>query len=357
MMNISNTNLQRRYDVDWLRTLALGLLIIYHITITFQPWARNIGFPQNKETIEWIWIFMAMLNIWRIPILFLISGMGVCFAMEHRNWKQLLKDRAKRILLPYLFGIIVLEYSVAFLLQYLGWDAEYTITFGHLWFLLNIFLYVIWLVGILIYLKDNPDNAFFHFLSKLIQYRFGLFAFAIPIMLEAWIVNPEYFSTFVDSAHGWLIGIICFFTGFIFISLKDVFWPAVNRIRWYALVIALLLYLVRFMVFQLAPDLKWLTALESWSWMLALMGFGSYYLNRPSVSLKYLSTAVYPVYIIHMPIQFVIAYFLLSLELPAIWKLIIMLIGTFAICLLLYEYFLKRIKWIRPLFGMKLNAE
>ena len=25
----------RRYDVDWLRTLALGLLIIYHIVIVF----------------------------------------------------------------------------------------------------------------------------------------------------------------------------------------------------------------------------------------------------------------------------------------------------------------------------------
>ena len=27
---------QRRYDIDWLRTLAMGLLIIYHVVISFQ---------------------------------------------------------------------------------------------------------------------------------------------------------------------------------------------------------------------------------------------------------------------------------------------------------------------------------
>ncbi|SVA84838.1 uncharacterized protein METZ01_LOCUS137692, partial [marine metagenome] len=32
-------NAKRRYDVDWLRVLALGLLIIYHISVVFQPWA------------------------------------------------------------------------------------------------------------------------------------------------------------------------------------------------------------------------------------------------------------------------------------------------------------------------------
>jgi len=306
-MNISNTNSQRHYDVDWLRTLAMGLLIIYHITITFQPWAQYIGFPKNKQSIEWLWIFMAMINTWRIPILFLISGMGVCFALKRRNWKQLLTDRTKRILLPYLFGIVVLEYAVSFLLPYFGWDADFTITFGHLWFLLNIFLYVIWLIGILIYLKDNPDNAFFRFLTKIIQKPFGLFLFAIPFMIEAWVINPDYYSTFVDSLHGWIIGIICFFTGFTLISLKDVFWQEVKKIRWYALVIALMLYLVRLFIFQLAPSLKWLVAFESWSWMLTAIGFASYYLNKPSASLKYFSTAVYPVYIIHLPIQFVFA--------------------------------------------------
>ena len=106
----SNTsNLKRRYDIDWLRTIAIALLIIHHSVLTFQPWAKFIGFPANDQTLTDIWFLMAIINIWRIPILFVISGMGVCFAMERRNWKELLIDRSLRILVPYLAGIILFE--------------------------------------------------------------------------------------------------------------------------------------------------------------------------------------------------------------------------------------------------------
>jgi Acyltransferase family len=346
----------RRYDIDWMRTLAMAMLIIYHIVLCFQPWAPYIGFPVNDNTLDELWILMAALNIWRIPVLFMISGMGVCFAMEHRNWKQMLTDRTLRILVPYLFGIVVLQYMVSLLLPVLGWQANFSITFGHLWFLLNIYLYFLWLLGVTIYFKDNPDNAFFGFLSKILNRRFGIFLFALPVMLEALLVNPQYFSTFVDSLHGWLLGFICFFIGFTFVSLKDTFWPAVQKNRWYSLGLAVFLYLIRLFIYKLESQLNWLTGLESFSWMIAAFGFAATYLNKPSRSLNYFSTAVYPVYIIHLPVQFVIAYFLLPQPLSAWLKLLILLSGTFAVCLLLYEFVLRRIKWIRPLFGMKLTV-
>lgn len=207
----------------------------------------------------------------------------------------------------------------------------------------------------MVYLKHSPNNAFFRFLSKMIQWPLGLFVFALPLMAEAWLTNPEYFSVYIDNVHGWLMGLICFFTGFIFISLQNVFWPALARIRWGALVAAVSLFLVRLLVIGLENELNWLTGLESMSWMLAILGFGSLYLNKPSRSLGYLSRAVYPVYIVHLPLQFLIAYFLLPLTLAAYMKLGVMLVGTFGLSLLLYEYALKRLKWVRPLFGMKLS--
>jgi hypothetical protein len=296
-----------------------------------------------------------MLTVWRIPLLFIISGMGVRFAMERRDWKQLLKDRTVRILLPYLFGMLALGPLLAALLPRLGWGAVYVPNFGHLWFLLNIFLYVLWLLGLMVYLKDNPDNGFSRFLSGLIRRPRGLFLFALPLMVEAWLSNPAYFSVYIDNVHGWLMGLICFFLGFIFISSQEVFWPAVVRNRWLALLSASVLYLIRLLVFDLENELHWLTALESMSWMLAILGFGSLYLNHPSRGLAYLSKAVYPVYIVHLPIQFALCSFLLPLSLPAHWNLALLLSGTFGVSLLLYEYALRRLKWIRPFFGMKLN--
>ena len=100
--------MNRRYDIDWLRVFALGLLIIYHISIVFQPWAYFIYFPQSEKPIESIWLVMGLINIWRIPLLFIISGMGVYLAMRRRNWKELLKDRIIRILLPLIFGSLII---------------------------------------------------------------------------------------------------------------------------------------------------------------------------------------------------------------------------------------------------------
>ena len=79
----------RRYDIDWLRVLVLGLLIIYHSTISFMPFGIKLFFPQNKQTLDILWFVMGLINIWRIPLLFIISGMAVCFSMKRRNWKEL----------------------------------------------------------------------------------------------------------------------------------------------------------------------------------------------------------------------------------------------------------------------------
>jgi peptidoglycan/LPS O-acetylase OafA/YrhL len=111
------------------------------------------------------------------------------------------------------------------------------------------------------------------------------------------------------------------------------------------------LYLVRVLAWKDA-GVNFVTGIESSCWMFAIFGFASRHLNRPSRSLVYLSGAVYTVYIVHMPVQFALAYFLIPTGLPAAAKLILLTIGTFAGSFALYEI-LKRLNWIRPLFGMK----
>ena len=266
------------------------------------------------------------------------------------------EDRTLRIFVPYLFGIAVLGPLLLVGLPHLGWDAEYTPNFGHLWFLLNIFHYVIWLLGLFAYLKDCPNNPVFRVLSKVMQSPMGLFVFAVPLMVEAGLTSPQYFSVYIDNVHGWLMGLVCFFTGSVFISLDEVFWPAVVRTRWVALTVAALLYLRRLEVFGLDHEITWLTGLECMSWILAAFGFGAMYLNRPSRGLSYFSGAAYPIYIVHLPVQFAIAYVLLPAPLTAPMKFGVMLVGTFAISVLIYEYVLRRMRWVRPLFGMKLRT-
>ena len=355
---IPETARQRRYDIDWLRTFALGILIIYHVVVSFQPWGYMIFFLQNRQPLPWLWNIMSMVNIWRIPLLFVISGMGLHFAMQRRNWKQLLKDRTLRILVPFIFGyFFICPISVSVALKYYGKGAAYVPNTGHLWFLANIYLYVLLLLPFLNYLKKHPDNSILRFFRGILSRPFCIFIMALPIMVEAWLVKPQSFPTYANTPHGFWLGMVCFFIGFIFISLKDVFWQAVEKIRRIAIGMALLLYLMRLFVFHFTGTPILLIAFESMCWMLAIFGYASQHLNKPSGSLTYLSKAVYPVYIIHMPVQYVISYYLLPLPLPALLKLFLLLAGTFGASLFLYEYVIRKLTWIRPLFGMKLKYD
>ena len=114
------------------------------------------------------------------------------------------------------------------------------------------------------------------------------------------MVAPEQgFSAYANTSHGFWLGLLAFLTGFIFISIGDAFWQAVGKIKGLALAVAIPLFLVRMIIFQFQGPF-YLIVIESWSWLFAVFGFGSTYLNRPSKKLTYLIKAVYPVYILHM---------------------------------------------------------
>ena len=244
---------------------------------------------------------MGLINIWRIPLLFIISGMGVCFSMRRRNWKELLKDRAKRILLPLIFGSFFIVPISGYLYQeFNNLDPMYFPNGGHLWFLGNIFFYVLILCPIFFVLKRNPNNVLSRCFKWVLKFPAALYLFTIPFIIEAELVAPSQgFASYANTPHGFWLGLLAFLTGFIFISLGDVFWRAVERIKIIALGIAIPLFLVRMIVFQIGGPF-FMTVIESWSWLFAVIGFGSTYLNRPSSALTYLSKAVYPVYILHM---------------------------------------------------------
>jgi len=244
---------------------------------------------------------MGLINIWRIPLLFIISGMGVCFAMRRRNWKELLKDRAKRILLPLIFGSFFIVPISGYLYQkFNNLDPMYFPNGGHLWFLGNIFIYVLILSPIFFSFKRNPDNGLFRCFKWVLKFPAALYLFTLPFIIEVLLVDPSQgFASYANTPHGFWLGLLAFFTGFIFISLGEIFWRAVERIKIIALSIAIPLYIVRLLVFQLEGPF-FLTVIESWSWLFAIFGFGATYLNKPSSTLSYLSKAVYPVYILHM---------------------------------------------------------
>ncbi|MCF8261863.1 MAG: acyltransferase family protein [Melioribacteraceae bacterium] len=346
----------RRYDIDWLRVIAIGLLIIYHIAIVFQPWGLFIGFIQSSETSEAIWIPMSLINIWRIPLLFFVSGMGVCFALRNRDWKQLLMDRAQRILLPLVFGIFAIVPIHVYLFQtYYEQELSYSPNMGHLWFLANILIYVLQTIG-MAFLDKSYDNKFFNFFKRLLKKPYFLYLFMIPFILEAVVVNPDIFTLYYGSGHGFILGMFAFFFGFLFVAIGKEFWNAVDNMKFVNLAVAFGLYLVRYFVYDLNSP-NYLISIESMSWIFAVFGLAYKYLNRPSRLLSYLSQSVYPVYIIHMIFLYWMSLLILPLGYSLEVNFLLIIILTFVGCYLTYDLIIKRVGFLRPLFGLKGNRK
>ena len=344
---------KRRYDIDWLRVIAIGLLLIYHTTIGFQPWGVFIGFIQNNESLDSLWIGMSMLNVWRIPLLFFVSGMGVWFAIQRRSWKELLLERSKRILLPFIFGMIAIVPLHIFLWQhYYSQDLQYIFNPAHLWFLGNIFSYVLLLSPLFFYLKKNKNSRFSQLLQRVLSNPLGLFILMVPFILEAEMVKPESFELYAMTFHGYALGMIAFLTGFCVVYSGMTFWEIVTKWRGALFAAATMLYIVRVTLFELrTPD--YLIAVESNLWIFTVFGFGHKYLNKPGKALTYLSQAAYPVYIIHMVFLYMGSYMFFTMEIPTVSKFLLVNVFTLAGTLATYEFVIRKVGFLRPLFGLK----
>ncbi len=348
---------ERRYDIDWLRVIAIGLLLVYHIAIIFQPWALFIGFIRSEQPMESLWKPMTLLNVWRIPLLFYVSGMGVYFALRKRTWRQLVVERSRRILLPFVFGIVAIAPLHLYVLQaYYKMPLSYYPHAGHLWFLGNIFIYVVLLSPLFFYLKKKGEGRFKKRLSRLLGNPLGPLSLSLFFVAEVLLVRPQVFAMYAETWHGFFVGLLAFLFGFLFVHSGQDFWQTVRKWKWAYLGLAAGLYTLRLLAFNTQGPGP-LMALESNCWIVGLFGLGYQFLNRPSASLRYLSQAAYPVYIIHMFVLYAGAALILPLQMPVLMKFVAIVAFTGIGCFLLYELVIRRVGLLRPLFGLKKEAK
>ncbi len=342
----------RRYDIDWLRVIAIALLLVYHLAIGFQPWGIMIGFITNEQSWESLWYPMAMLNLWRIPLLFFVSGMGVYFALQNRTWKQLLSERANRILLPFLFGSLCIVPLHFYLWQYANhWPLKYAPNPGHLWFLGNIFCYVVLFLPLFNYLKKNENGRIGQALKRCLASPLILLFMIAAFVAEVLWIQPMPYELYAMTSHGFFLGLLAFLFGFCMMFAGNGFWLMLNRWKWLCLLLAISLFTWRMIQPQLQVPL-YLLPIESVAWLLTVFAFGFRYLNHPSKALRYWSEAAYPIYILHMVFLFLGSALIFPLALDVRLKFVLVLLFTAITCLGAYEL-VKRTPLTRLLFGLK----
>ena len=97
-------------------------------------------------------------------------------------------------------------------------------------------------------------------------------------------------------------------------------------------------------------------AIDQWCAIAAAFGFAYRFRNADSAALRYLAPAIFPVYILHQSVIVILAHNAKPLALPPLLEGPLLVAATFALCLLGYEI-IRRIGWLRPLFGLKRESK
>jgi len=371
----------RRHDLDWIRVIVFGLLILYHVGMFFVPWGWHVKNDIIFTEIRWPMLFV---NQWRLPILFVISGMGTYYALAKRSGGQFAKERIQRLFLPLVFGIFLIvppqvyferldkgQFSGGYFefwpsKAFIGVYPEGNFSWHHLWFLPYLLMFSLVLIPVFIYLRQNPNAWILRKMRVLASKTFGLFWLIIPLYFWESLVEPFFPSTHALWGDWFNVVnyITLFFYGFLLISVKDVFWKTVIENRRKYLYMGLVGFTLMVGLRILYADSTLIHFIEAlfkvinlWAWILTLFGYTAAYLNRPSKTLAYANEAVYPFYILHQTITIGIGYYLMHLDWGFWPKFLLMVVGTFGISWIIFEFGIRRWKWIRPLFGVKNRKE
>ena len=387
--------MQRRHDIDALRVVAFVLLILYHSAMLYvADWGFHLKSAYLAEWLQWP---MIALNRWRMPLLFMVSGIAIGLARVEGRRLSFALARSWRLLLPLVFGMFVVvafqaycegraNGSVApglldFLVRY--WQArpwpegsftgwEHGITWNHLWYLAYLLPYTLVLVAAMPWLRRlavamSAGGRWRPWMAGLAC----LVALAWLAFVRAWL-EPRYPETHAFVAD-WTVhaqSLPLFLLGYVLAANAGV-WAWLQRMRWTTLAIAAVgigielglrwagRHLPPGPLPEWARHVPWsgiedvASAAYTWFALLAIFGWGRTWLDRPFRWLPYCTEAVFPWYVLHQTLTIVLAYRLSSLQLGPVVEPLLVVGGTIAGCLLLHELVIRRSAWLRPLFGLK----
>jgi glucans biosynthesis protein C len=358
--------LNRQVDLDWIRVIATLIVFLYHISMFFNPFPWHVKNGAINDS--YILIFSLLVGTWIMPIFFAISGITTYHALQRRIGKEFVKERLVRLGIPLVFGVLVLtppqvyierithqQFEGSFLSffphffngLYLEINGTGNFAFFglHLWYLLVLLVFSLTLLPVFGKVKA----------SKKFNFKRYLWLSFILLIVAAYLE--------IVNLGGWGIPfyLIIYCIGYIYFS-QDPFKEFIRKNKLIIGVITFIsssLYIIGFMNGMAEKEgivslvFTYIKVLNSWNWLLFIFYLGDkYFVNRKN-GLKYLSQASMPFYILHQPIIVGIGFYLIKLSWNTPSKILLLILGSFFIIMLIYQFAIKPISVLRILFGIK----
>lgn len=369
--------------LDWLRIGAFGLLVLFHVGMYYVSWDWHVKSPHASPALAPL---MLLSSPWRLTLLFFVSGAATGLALRQREASAAwLGRRTRRLGLPLLFGALVVvppqsyfevvrrwQYAgdyIDFLRLYLSAYGGFCDgpgqclilpTWNHLWFVAYLLTYtlVLWLA-----LRAWPRG-----LAALAPRAERLLAGARIVLLPALLFAllrlalrdryPPTYALVGDWFNHAQYGLA--FIGGAVLSRAPRLWRDLHDARWPALLLALAGWAV-VVVPAAAPAhperiVRGIAhSLVQWCAIVAAVGYAQRWLTHDGALRRYLTQAVFPVYILHQTLIIVLAAWLAPFALSAAIEAPLLVLLTLGLSFLGFEV-ARRIGWLRPWLGIEDRA-
>jgi glucan biosynthesis protein C len=364
----------RQHEIDRLRIRAMFAVFLFHCSQFFNDWGWHVkNLPQTREVAA----FSLLLVQWIMPLFFVLSGVSAGYSLNQRNAGSFFKERAARLLLPWALAVVLLSppqiyvervtqqgFSGSFL-QWLPHYLDGWYGFGgnfawmglHLWYCLLLFIFTALTYPLFRWLKDRPV------LDGLMRSPVGPLLLAVVPMLLEFLLNPNGAGT--QAMGGWnpFSYLTCFIYGFLFFR-HDGFKQGLRKVGAWALGGAIItqVALTIGMAFGLQPPFGMtapyalfaaLRAGNSFLWVLGLFYLADRFMRAETPNLGYWNRALMPFYVLHQPVIVLLGFAVRSRSWALPLKMAVVVGGTFLIIMALYQWVVRSVRWLHPLFGMK----
>ncbi len=375
----------RRHDIDALRVFAFGMLILYHVGMFYvAQWDFHL---KSAYQFEWLQLPMVIVNRWRMPLIFLISGLAVHFLWRRAmSTARFAAKRTTRLLIPLAFGmafVVPIQPYLQTLSQgliepgfgdflvrywsgrgfpegaYGGWEHGWT--WNHLWYLPYLLVYTL-LTSALFRAFESPLGLRLRSRVTALRGASLLFIPALPFILGSWALQSRFPETH-DLFNDWHAHAV-YFTSFLygyFIGGDKGLWSELSRLRWKSLWAALTILAIYLFVSRVVlPDeptqlqlffarpLRWF---YMWMVLVTILGWACTHLNRPFRWLPYATNAVYPWYVLHQSLIIALGYWLSGFALGPVAEPLLVLAGTIVGCLAIHHLIVRNLGPLGFLFG------
>ena len=366
----------RRWDIDWLRISAVLLLFAFHTARIFDN--SSDFYVKSAQLGTGASYLVAYFGPWGMPLFFILAGASTWFALRVRSGGRYVKERATRLLIPFVFGVLVLvppqsylglrshsDYAGSFLEWYprffqlipedMGGYYLGGHTWGHLWFILHLFVYSMVALPLFLYLNGESGQRLTRRLAAFFSRPGMILLLGIPLIFA---------TSFPEIVGGNpLRYIIVFIYGYLLMA-DPRFEEALDSHKLVALILGPGVHLVvayfdatgqpSGIPAWLMPIVRgYISGFVPWFFLITFLGYGRQFLNFPSRVLSYLGQASYPFYILHQTIIVVLGFYVVQWETGMALKFFAILVASLVATALAYDLLVKRTSVTRFLFGMR----